>query len=504
MAIAGTCFGDVEQEAELNGAAILNIKDRYCVHKTYAYKLVHPPPFEGLEEHSVYQPCVRNELCALLQRHLLTNGEPQDVVWERCLRISASLANSLSIDRPYTPEEVIAHKNAPGNKRRYRRAFHVLRTIGLPPRYNNVKAFVKVEKWPVSSLGIKPPRLIQYRSFEYCAALSRYLMPMEKSLWSYREPDTGLPPFAKGMNTFQVASVLRDMESLYDDPVFVLADHSKFDSTIMGRWIELEKRAYTSIYPDEELQALMSDQFVNKGQTKHGISYTCLGRKMSGEYNTSLGDTWVNYCILKDVFKDVPHHVLVNGDDSVIVMPASKLADLDLSPETWLQYGMTTKVDLAYDLSSVDFCQSRPVEVRPGVWRMVRLPMRAMSRALISAKRYQGQAWRRLVRSIGMSEMACSDGVPVLQSFAQHYLRLAGDVKPLMDEVSYKAKLEPRLTPSLKPITPEARLSFAAAFGIAADEQEAMERWLDTAPNAILPLSQPWVGEFTLLGLDND
>lgn len=447
-----------------------------CIHKSFVYRLVDVPPFSGIQPQGVYQPCVANELWSLQGRHLVTNGEPRVPEWTRCLDIVAGLARSFSIMRPYTEEEVIAAKAAPSNRRRYTKAFRTLRCYGDPSNKTRVSAFIKVEKWESGVMLAKVPRLIQYRSFEYCAQLSRFLMPVERLLKQYKEPN-GLKPFAKGMNSFQMAEEIVKMSSLWDDTVYVLADHSKFDSCIMGKWIMLEHKLYSELNPEDELDELMKMQYNNVGLTKGHIRYQCMSRKMSGEYNTSLGDTVINYCILRDVFRDVPHHVFVNGDDSVIAVPRSRLNEVDLGPDTWIAYGMNTKVEVVSSLEEVDFCQASPIQIRPGVWRMARKPLRAISRACVSVKRYQGIGWRRLVKSMAMSEMACSDGVPVLQGFAEYLLRTAGDVRHFDTEITYRAKLEPRLDVQPKPVTDVARESFEKSFGIDPTTQVAMECW---------------------------
>lgn len=348
-----------------------------------------------------------------------------------------------------------------------------------------VSAFVKVEKWQHDFLDLKPPRLIQYRTYEYCAELSRYLLAIEEKLWAFQE--RGLCPFAKSMNTFRTASTIVSMAADFEDPVFVLADHSKFDSCVTRPWIWLEHQFYQTLMPSDTLDELMEMQYFNRCITKHGIRYECEGRKMSGEYNTSLGDTLINYCILKDVFSGVVHRLLLNGDDSVIVVERVDLESLDLSAELWAGYGFKTTWKVVDTIEEVEFCQSSPIEVRPGVWRMVREPRRAISRSLISSKRYQGQAWYKLVAAMGHSELACGDGVPMMQAWGRALLRAAKGAEPLATELSRRARLERSLDPEPKPITDRARVSFEAAFGIGRDEQLNFESWADHQLLDVIP-----------------
>jgi len=125
---------------------------------------------------------------------------------------------------------------------------------------------VKIEKWDTKSLGVKAPRLIQFRCYEYCALISQYLLAIEEVLWKYETK--GIPVFAKNMNSFKVAETIIQMGDDFSDPVYVLADHSKFDSCITIPWIWLEKEAYLSVFKCELFSELLDHQFRNKCYTK--------------------------------------------------------------------------------------------------------------------------------------------------------------------------------------------------------------------------------------------
>jgi len=470
----------------LVGARITRIPSAEpCVHRTCVYNLVPSPPFDWVTPQGTYAACWKNELVALQRRHLLNEGEPHRDKLDRCIGISRLLAGHFSIERPKTQAEVVEHKGSPAARRRYERAFRHVNAHGWSPNMARVAAFVKVEKWQQDFLDLKPPRLIQYRSYEYCAELSRYLLAIEEQLWAFKEK--GLCPFAKHMNSFRTAETIVSMAADFEDPVFVLADHSKFDSCVTRPWIWLEHQFYMGLLPSDQLNMLMEMQYFNRCVTKHGIRYECEGRKMSGEYNTSLGDTLINYCILKDVFRHTRHRVLLNGDDSVIVLERSCLGRIDLSVEMWAGYGFKTGWKVVDTIEEVEFCQCSPIQIRPSVWRMVREPKRAISRSLISSKRYQGQAWYSLVAAMGHSEMACGDGVPMMQSWGRALLRAAKGAKPLAGEIARRARHERSLNPESKPIHEVARISFEAAFGIGKDEQLAFEAWADHQQLPVIP-----------------
>jgi len=419
--------------------------------------------------------------------------------WLRCNAYLNSLAGELAVGDRMTSDAVVAHKAAPAAKKRYREAFERNVQRGRPPHMARVSMFIKVEKWPVSSLETqddgayndtaKPPRGIQHRSYNYCAELSTYLLPIELKLWKYL--DRGLCPFSKVMNSFAVASTIVAMASEFSDPVFILLDHAKFDSCVTTRWIQLEENFYMHLMPDEDLLALMGLQYENRGYTKNGIRYSCVARKMSGEYNTGLGNTVINYTILEDVFRNVTHRTLLNGDDSVVVMEAGDVDKVDFGPEVWKKYGFRTKCEVVTEIEQVDFCQCRPIQIREGVWRMVRAPARAISRSSVSVKRYEGKAWYSLVAAIGHSELACGDGVPMMQAWAQAYLRASLGATPMATELSRRARLESSLNPTVKPVTLVARDSFERAFGFNAQQQVQFEEWCGEQLMEVLPATRP-------------
>nr|WKV33506.1 MAG: RNA-dependent RNA polymerase [Riboviria sp.] len=270
--------------------------------------------------------------------------------------------------------------------------------------------------------------------------------------------------------------MLRKAWDSTSDPIAVLIDHSKFDSSVMKEHIKLEEKCYLSRFEDEDLRELLSHQYVNNCYSKGGIAYTCVARKMSGEYNTSLGDSIINYGVLREVFGDKACYV-INGDDSVVVLEKALFNEaLVKDPSTWGRFGFKSTVDVARSFEEIDFCQSRPVEV-DGEWRMIRSPWRAIARSTFSVKRYRGVAWRRLLAAMADSEIACSDRVPMLQAWALRLRRASAEASPLPGEVSYRASLERK--PTLGPVSDDTRLSFAAAFGVDTTVQLAFERWFD-------------------------
>lgn len=456
-----------------------------CEHKTHIYQLVDPIPW--LPTCNVYQSCILNELHSLAFRHLVNNGVPSRNLASELLACLLTLVNPTDVE-PISRGEVVARKPDGPSRRRYARAKESLDRYGPCANWARVSAFIKVEKWEQPLIdNRKPPRLIQFRTYPYCMEISRYLIPIEAKLWGVTM--NGLPVFAKGMSSFKLGALFRRAYELFDSPFIVMMDHSKFDASLSAELIEQVELGLYSLFSSEPVfRDAMKQQLRNKCATRNGVKYTCLGRKMSGEYNTSCGDSVVNLAIIMHSMRDrgIRYHPLVNGDDSAVICER----DPELDAATFVPYGMKTVVETTTTFEHVDFCQSRPIQVRPDVWRLVRNPMRVMTRGVVSVKRYNGVGWAKLVNSMGLCELACNDGVPVLQEFALYLMRAGAKHTRayLSSEISYRAKLEELREPTH--VTDLARDSFANAFGISPTEQLSIEDSLRRHTSAVLPMSK--------------
>lgn len=448
------------------------------------YGLVEVPVFEELPKMGVYQACMLNELVSLQERHLVDTPALCKVTMRRVQDNISTWMASGTVSK-WSEAQVIAHKGSSALRRRYADAFKALAERGLRDSDYFVRAFIKIEKWDEALLGTKAPRMIQYRSFVYCAALSQYLCPVEELAWTTMQLES-VPIFAKGRNSWAVADMLRDCWEAKSQPVAICADHSKFDSSVLDEHLDIEEAAYLEVMPDDYLRELLSHQRRNKCYSKGGIRYTCKVRKMSGEYNTSLGDSVINYGCLRDAFGQEALYI-INGDDSVIIQEENRVdEDRIQDPTMWARYGFKTTIEFVREFEQIEFCQSRPVWMgHVQRWRMVRGPWRAIARSSISVKRYNGdKAWLGLLSAMAHSELACSDGVPMLQAWANYLYRCSGSAPIMVHEVSYKAKLEgwdmSKFEARLVPVHHETRESFAVAFGIPVARQLDFERSLET------------------------
>lgn len=365
--------------------------------------------------------------------------------------------------RPWTEAEVLARLN-PKRRRRYAEAYRQYHQIGLLDKHANVQAFLKAEK--VDDVT-KDPRMIQHRHPIFTAKLAQYIGPIEKVI-NQEKPVW----YAKNMNSFQVAKHLRELWDACVDPHAILCDAKRFDAHEQIPHLLLEHSYYLKHFPSRFLRRLLAMQLHNRCWTKHGVRYNVEGGRMSGDRNTSIGNSLINRGLQVAV---VPNHVgmAIVGDDAVIIADGKPAVTVD----SYLRYGFRVELDIVTDFEALRFCQMQPVAV-PGGWRMSRDPRRAMLRDVVTI--HGDQAKDRRLEAISMCLRATGRGLPVFQALADYLHR---DVRPLFagDDLERRARAEPGgMTRRNVGVHPETRASFAAAFDFPVDQQLAVEEALRT------------------------
>lgn len=208
--------------------------------------------------------------------------------------------------------------------------------------------------------------------------------------------------------------------------------------------------------------------------------------------NTALGNCLLMILMVSTVMYgcDFKWDLLDDGDDCLLFIPKDKLPMLlDLLPKEFLSFGMKLRVDgVARSLEEIEWCQSRLVDTAEG-WNFVRNPRKVFANALGGSKYFTSVgARKRLVKTIGLGELAICRGVPVLQEYAKLLIRSGGDSNPfaLQDSESYYYRFGNELkylniglsdvTDNV--ITADARLSFAKAWSIPVQKQIFIEHFL--------------------------
>lgn len=471
-----------------DGVRLLPATQGVCRHKRVLHYVLPLLPFDGARFCAAYEGCARNEEYALRERHLMATPEKSKTSVDSYMKPFVRILPR-AVAYPWTPEQVLAHRSA-RLRRRYADAFASLKDRPLSPDDAKVSTFVKFEKEWADEIAGKSPRAIQYRTPRYTATIAQYLMPVERAIFDIDATGKrcGVEDriFAKGMNSYQVAKRLTAMHR-WEHTTWILLDHSRFDANVTTEHIRWESKAYQKVLagPTRALDELMRQQLTNRGRTGSGLRYKCRGKKMSGEYNTSLGDSVINAALLLKWVEPIKEaQVFVNGDDSVIAIPTSSLHLLDM--QYFEKNGWTTKIEFTTEFHRVEFCQTRPVEVRPGNWRMVRNPWRVLNRAICTIQRYHGKSWLGYIKAVAQCEYACNYGVPVLECFSHYLFRHARGVDAVRPQKGfyYQANFERKIPVQRHDMHACARTSMALAWDMPESEQLNIERYLDTADNS--------------------
>lgn len=412
----------------------------------------------------MHNSCICNEFRGLAERHLVYRGLHCDASLFTQTR-ARQFAQYLNISAFKMSHRSVVNSYVGAKRRTYERAYEHIKGPRYIRQWAAISSFVKPDKYPLGVIADKAPRMIQFRTPMYNLLLASYLKPYEHAYYAHVD-FTGLQVVAKGLNNLQRAANIVEASLHFNAPIYVLCDHSKFDSHVQVPHLRFLHALYRACYPDSYLRLLLSYQINNRGYTKHGIKYRVKGTRMSGDYDTALGNTLLNHYMIHTVFGRVKHHALIDGDDSVIIIEARDLCLVNF--DLFRVMGFNTVTQVVNELNDVEFCRSRLLTTEPP--RFAREPRRALSNMSVSLKEYTGNdAWRRYLAGMGLGELAVSNGVPILGPIAAKLSSL--HTKPIFDsDYGHKGVFD-----QLVPITDDVRLQFYHMYGITPEVQIIIE-----------------------------
>lgn len=379
----------------------------------------------------------------------------------------------------------------------YERAAASLQTDPVRVTDARVQTFVKAEKIDVRSKPDPVPRLIQPRNPRYNVEVGRYLRPIEKLVYRGIAKVWGGPTVLK-MNAAQQACELRAMWDLFDDPVAVGLDASRFDQHVSRDALAWEHSVYLDMFTGRdrrELERLLGWQLRNVGRAylpTAVVKYVVDGARMSGDINTSLGNCLIMCAMVWSYCQGIGVRARLanNGDDCVVILSRRDLARFMSDLSGWFRtMGFTMTVESPVtEFEAIEFCQTKPVWTPDG-WLMVRTLDRAVARDLSSLLDL-GTGLSAYLSAVGTCGLAAYGGIPVYQEL-YHSMVLAGKVTKLAsrhDMAGGLKYLSLGMSRSYGQIDARTRYSFAIAFGITPDEQMALEkRYRDTPLSPALP-----------------
>jgi hypothetical protein len=396
----------------------------------------------------------------------------------------------LRFTKPVTPMtgDQFLSTLAGSRRARYAEARESVEEVVVTQRDAKLKTFVKAEKINVTAKSDPDPRVIQPRDPRYCYELGLYIKALEPIVYKAIDKLWDSTTVMKGLNADKRGKAIYQKWSSFVNPVAVGLDASRWDQHVSEALLRLEHSVYNSIMHDPRLRVLLEMQIINRGSVyaEDGrIQYTVLGSRMSGDMNTSLGNVLLMSLLVYAYSRTKAFRIeLINdGDDCVIIMEKGGENQLGDLGQWFGNLGIVMKVEEpVYVLEHIEFCQSHPIEVTPGVWRMVRDPRTVLDKDLCVVKPVRSEIEHDYYRNaIAQCGLALAGDVPV---FWRYYEGLARGTK-----VSQRLlrKLESRQLEtgmdflargmSAKLSEPHwvSRVSFAKAFGIWPDEQVALE-----------------------------
>jgi hypothetical protein len=195
--------------------------------------------------------------------------------------------------------------------------------------------------------------MIQARDISFNIEYGRYIKPIEESLYSKIQ-------IGKGTNLSMANKIHKLSKSfLY----YTECDHVAFDAHVTSEMLKLTHTFYQSCYfHNLELRKLSKKTLNNNCRTRDGIKYRISGTRMSGDVDTSLGNSLINYAILKQCVTELcgKCEIIVNGDDSIIF--TNRKIDTVKLMELLKTYNMESKVmESVTNIHKVEFCRQKIV-----------------------------------------------------------------------------------------------------------------------------------------------
>jgi hypothetical protein len=413
----------------------------------------------------------------------------------------STLSNENGKVSPITDEEFLSYYG--GAKRKcYEAAIESLKDKPLEARDCKVKVFTKDEYRKPGGA----PRAIQPRSPRFNVKLGRYIKHLEHKIFNaidkIFDPSGEHRTVAKGMNMNERGDIIAGMWNKFDQPIAVGLDASRFDQHINRLLLQHEHRIYHMWSQGKgedlpNLNTLLRKQIINQGtyRSKDGhIKYKVNGCRMSGDMNTSLGNVIIMCSLMHGYFesKNLLKNVLLlnDGDDCVIIMDKRNLDKFcDGLVEWFLEMGLTMEFDGIYKtLEEVEFCQSRPIKMNDGTYRLIPRPSKRLYSDLITTKDISiRKIYRKQIGAIAGCGLAASSGVPIFQSFYKWLGRGATPWVPSVGSVYHKFRQELVENMEVKEREPtlDERISFYFSFDITPQEQILLEDYYSSLPDPI-------------------
>lgn len=414
LALPGVCVTNIGYNPAIKQRASAEFQDVKTSLKVMGYNIM-------AEQVAIHANCEHNQYAALARRHIVdrTYIPFQPRVWNywsrRALNGLFGKISGTAVKLPYT---AIPGFYTGGKREVYRRAVEHLTKYGSSPRDARVKMFVKPDKHTTCAIMDKAPRAIQYRNPKFNVAMMSYLRPVEELVCKVQH--RGVRVFAKGRNQQERAADILAAYNLYENCVVVGSDHAKFDSCVTAEHLRTTHKFYKKFYPgNKALHKLLLCQLKNKGSSQF-FTYKVNGTRMSGDFDTGLGNSLINYCVLMSLLErfKIDGHIYLDGDDALIFMSAHDWGRVNLMHFAEMGFETVCSVN---DLTTAEFCRSKLIRCDPPI--MARDPVRILSGLGVSYHSYPDHIWPEIFQGKIICELWANRGVPFMTEILESLSR---------------------------------------------------------------------------------
>lgn len=446
---------------EIQAGCLVTTREKPCENTRKTSKMFN----WSLEEYDsvvwTHANCHCNELVALRNRHQYESGIMfrAHAQTRRGLNVLKSSIHCLPLQ--VASKQHIINVASGKRKKRLTRAFQTLSNNALAYKDADIKMFIKDDKYHQPEH--KAPRAIQYRDPRFNLEYATYIHPIEEVVYKIQDRFQA-NIFAKNRNMRQRALDLRRKWEGFTNPVAYCLDHSKFDAHVRQDMLKICHEFYKGLFQHSDrhrLGSLLKEQLINRGRTKNGTKYRTIGTRMSGDQDTGLGNSVLNFSMLWSKFGAKAAYY-IDGDDSVVITEGP------VGFDNCSEFGMDTKCDVVYTFEHIDFCQTRPV-YNGHYWCLLRNPYRVIKRVPWLVRDHQ-RSHAKYMNAVALGEIALGTGFPVIAPLMKQFVNgmalpnLRPDIWRLVDKIR-----------EYQPPTDQSRESYHLAWGIDPNEQRRIE-----------------------------
>lgn len=396
----------------------------------------------------------------------------------------------------------------------------------------HVTAFLKNEK----ANGKKDtlPRVISNRDPTTHVGVGRYMAAIADHLGASMGPLYG-----PALDKEAIENWVQSMREAYGSETCAAlsSDASKCDASQSAAiWAAGFDKFVARLFPPNDhpvLWEFLHRRFATSGHMPlpaygTSVAYCVAGTVSSGDDYTTIINTLImiwGFLIAHWVLQTKHNtsarlaHGVFKGDDGLIFVEPSRAAEFrEIYVGVFASFGFDMSGSVLTGVDQAEFCSCNFL-IEPGRVRMVRMPGRTLDRAGYTARfsvreaesAPSGKKALQLGRAAALSCLVESAGLPVLQAYAEAYVRVTQG-KPRWDrdlarklefstgraitERNYVKALDPRRVQA-KPILYETRVAFEVLYGVTVAEQEAAEAYLARVSSRLAVLDHPVFDKLT-------